>query len=254
MYVNRTYRDLINGGDLKTFRVSVKETDLHISVDPASCNSLLERRVEKLVLALRYDLEEYIAVDPDFKTTLNPHPLVPGAPPIAQTMARAANRAGVGPMAAVAGAFAEYVGRDLSTVCSQVIVENGGDIFLSSTGVRRAAIFAGSSPFSHRLAIELTSDRMPLGVCTSSGTVGPSLSLGRADAAVIVAYSAALADAVASAAGNVVQNPGDVKKGVEVAKSIPGVLGAVIIKEDQLSAWGEFKLVPIMPGKSATDK
>lgn len=103
--------------------------------------------------------------DPDFKLTLSPHPVLPGAPVIAEAMAASANLAGVGPMAAVAGAFAEFVGRDLMKVCAEVIVENGGDI-------------------------------------------------------------------AASAAGNVVQTKKDVKNGVEIAKSTPGVLGAVIIKGD----------------------
>lgn len=248
MYVNRTYRDSLDAGDLRVFRVVVKETDLQISVDPASYDIQLEKRVERLILTLRYDLEDYITLDPEFKETLRPHLLGPEAPPIAKTMAKAANLAGVGPMAAVAGCFADYIGRDLMEVCSDVIVENGGDIFISSTSNRRIAIFAGNSPFSNRLALEITSDKMPVGVCTSSGTVGPSLSLGKADAAVIVSPSAALADAAASAAGNVVQYAGDVTKGVEVAKSIPDVLGAVIIKDDQLAAWGGYELVPVVPG------
>ena len=247
MYVNRTYRDSSGTGDLRSFRVVVKETDLHISVDPASYNLQLEKRVERLILILRHDLEEYIALDPEFKATLRPHLLAFEAPPIAQIMARAANLAGVGPMAAVAGAFAEYIGRDLMEVCSDVIVENGGDIFISSNINRRIAIFAGKSPFSNRLALEIPSDKMPVGVCTSSGTVGPSFSMGKADAAVIISASAALADAVASAAGNVVQNSRDVTKGVEVAKCITDVLGAVIIKDDQLAAWGEYKLEPVLP-------
>jgi len=249
MYVNRTYRDSLGAGDLRVFRVVVKETDLQISVDTKSYNVQLKKRVERLILALRHDLEEYIALDPEFKATLLPHVLGSEAPPIAQTMARAANLAGVGPMAAVAGAFAEYIGRDLMKVCSDVIVENGGDVFIFSTINRRIAIFAGKSPFSNRLALEIPYDKMPVGVCTSSGTVGPSLSMGKADAAVIVSPSAALADAVASAAGNVVQISVDVTKGAEVAKRIPDVLGAVIIKDDQLAAWGEYKLVPVLPNK-----
>lgn len=244
MYVNRTYRNNMAHG-LKSFRTCVKETDLFISVDEESFSNELARRVEKKIIALRYDLEGYIERDPELKVTLNPHMLLPGAPGIAQTMAIAANTAGVGPMAAVAGAFAEYVGRDLMEVCAEVIVENGGDIFMSSTQNRLAGIFAGDSPFTGRIAIEIPAAKMPLGVCTSSGTIGPSLSLGKADAAIIIARSTALADAAASAAGNVVQTKNDVETGVEVAKKIPGILGAVMIKDDQLAAWGEFKIVRV---------
>lgn len=242
MYVNRTYRDNVAKG-LMSFRTCIKETDLFISVDKESFSDKLSRRVEKRIMALRYDLESYIDKDPDFKLTLNPHPVLPGAPVIAEAMAASANLAGVGPMAAVAGAFAEFVGRDLMKVCAEVIVENGGDIFMYSTRNRLAGVFAGDSPFTGKIAIEIPAVVMPAGVCTSSGTVGPSLSMGQADAAIIIAGSAILADAAASAAGNVVQTKKDVKNGVEIAKSIPGVLGAVIIKGDQLAAWGEFNIV-----------
>ncbi len=247
--MNRNYRNALSREDLKSFRVSVRETDLYISIDHASFYPGLEKKVENLVLALRYDLETYIALDPEFKTTLQPHMLAPQAPPIAQTMAVAGNAAGVGPMAAVAGAFAEFIGRDLLKTCSEVIVENGGDIFMGSTRERLAAVFAGASPLSNRLAVVIPPDKMPLGICTSSGTVGPSLSFGKADAAVILSRSAALADAAASAAGNVVQKAGDVKKGIKAAKKISGVLGAVIIKDDQLAVWGDFNIVPVSSGK-----
>ena len=249
MYVNRTYRDTTGNADLKRFRVSVKETDLYLGVDLASYSPDLEKRVENLVLALRHDLENYIALDGEFKTTLIPRVLAPGAPPIAVLMAKAANLAGVGPMAAVAGAFAEYVGKWLLETCSEVIVENGGDIFMASTKKRLVGVFAGASPFSGRLAVEIPPDKMPVGICTSSGTVGPSLSFGKADAAIIIAHSAALADAAASAAGNVVQDAKNVKKGIAVAKKIPGVLGAILIKDDQLAVWGDFNISPVHSGQ-----
>ena len=245
MNVNRTYRNRMHNDDLVSFTVAVRETDLFISIGSDNWSPEIPKEVEKLVHSLRFDLEKYIEFDPEFKTALNPHPLAPGAPLIARTMAQAANTAGVGPMAAVAGAFAELVGKFLLKLSSDVIVENGGDIFIGSTKTRRAAIFAGASPFSNLLAVEFPPERTPLGICTSSGTVGPSLSFGKADAAVIMANSAALADAVASAAGNVVHSPGDVKKGIKIAKGFKDVLGAVIIKDDQLAAWGGFDLVPI---------
>lgn len=245
MYVNRTYRSALSASDLTNFRVCVRETDLYISVDTKSYSPELEKKVENLILTLRYDLETYIITDPEFKTTLVPHVLAPGAPAIAQIMAATANIAGVGPMAAVAGTFAQLVGTELLNSCTDVIVENGGDVFMACNHPRLAGIFAGQSPFSGRLALEIPPDRTPLGVCTSSGTVGPSLSLGKADAAVIISRSAALADAAASAAGNAVQKARDVKKGIEIAQGIPGVLGAVLIKDDQLAVWGEFNLVPV---------
>jgi len=242
MYVNRTYRDNIAKG-LKSFRTCIKETDLFISVDAESFGKELVQRVEKKIMALRYDLENYIERDPDFKVTLEPHVILPGAPAIVQTMAAAANSARVGPFAAVAGTFAEFIGQDLKKVCNEVIVENGGDVFISSAQNRLAGVFAGDSPFTGKIAVEIPATKMPLGICTSSGTVGPSLSLGKADAAIVISCSTALADAAASAAGNAVQTKNDVKNGVEAAKAIPGVLGVVIIKGDQLAIWGDFNII-----------
>ncbi len=248
MYVNRTYRNSLKNKDLKSFHVSVKETDLYISLNCQSFTEEIIAFVEKLVLKFRYDVEAYIETDPEFKTTFTPHVVLPGAPPIVRTMAFAANLAGVGPMAAVAGTFAEYIGRELLKISPEVIVENGGDIFLATERKRLISIFAGKSKFSNKLALEVSPEQTPVGICTSSGTVGPSKSFGKVDAAVIIAASAALADAAASAAGNVVQTSKDVKKGIEVARALPDILGALVIKDDQMAAWGEFKIVPVSSG------
>lgn len=249
MYVDRTYRKSLKHKDLESFRVSVKETDLYISIDCQSYKPEIAAFVEKLVLQLRFDLETYIQADQEFKTTLNPHVVLPNAPPIVRTMAFAANLAGVGPMAAVAGTFAEYIGLELLKMSTEVIIENGGDIFIATEKKRLVSVFAGKSQFSNRLAVEVSPGQTPIGICTSSGTVGPSLSFGKADAAVIFAASAALADAAASAVGNVVQTAQDVKKGIEVAQALPDILGALVIKDNQMAAWGDFIIVPLASGK-----
>lgn len=240
----RVYRSSMSSGDRVTFECKVKETDLFVAVDGDSFSEDLPALVEKRVLYYRVLLEDYIKKDPDFACTLQPHLLAAEAPPMALAMVRAGNMAGVGPMAAVAGAFAEFVGLDLLKRVKQVTVENGGDIFLKTDDAARILVLAGDSPLSGKLALELPPSKDPYGVCTSSGTVGPSLSLGRADAAVIVSPSAPLADAVATAAANRVQTVGDLAAAVEFASSVPGVTGVVLIKDDKLAAWGNLKLVP----------
>ncbi|MEW6771796.1 MAG: UPF0280 family protein [Bacillota bacterium] len=240
----RTYRALFQEDDLAHFEVKVKETDLHIGVRAERFDPDLVWLVEKTVKEERKRLEAYIEKDPVFLKTLVPHHLLPNAPTLAAAMADAAAAAGVGPMAAVAGAFADLVGRLLTRYSRDVVVENGGDIYLKSTRKRRVGIFAGESPLSNRVAIEIPPEMTPLGVCTSSGTVGHSLSLGRADAAVILAASATLADAVATATGNLVQTAADIEKALAFARTIPGVTGAVIVVGDHLAAWGKLKLVP----------
>ena len=146
-------------------------------------------------------------------------------------------------MASVAGVIAEFVGRDLLKYSDEVIVENGGDIFIKSKKKRILGIYAGNSPISNKLAIEIEGEKTPLGICTSSATVGPSLSFGKTDATVIVSKSAALADACATAIGNRVKEPGDIKSALEFAKKIKGVQGILIIFRDKLGAWGDIKIV-----------
>lgn len=244
-YLKRTYRSLFRQDDLVHFQVVVRQTDLDIGVRRERFSPELASWVEKLVRELREPFERYIKEHPAFLHSLEPCETLAGAPPIAVDMAQAAYLAGVGPMAAVAGAFAQYTGRALARRSKDVIVENGGDIYLRSTRQRKIGIFAGSSPLSNRIALEIKPEETPLGICTSSGTVGPSLSLGRADAAVILSPSAILADAVATAAGNMVKDSGDVQQAAEFATAIEGVTGAVIIKDDRLAACGKLKLVPL---------
>jgi ApbE superfamily uncharacterized protein (UPF0280 family) len=167
---------------------------------------------------------------------------MPGAPEIVLDRTDAARICDVGPMAAVAGAVAERVGRELLAETGEVLVENGGDIFIYTMLPRVAAIFAGESPFSGKLGIRIKQLSQPIGLCTSSGTVGPSLSFGKADAAIVLANSAALADAAATALGNRVQEPGDIERALELLEMIPGVLGGAVIMGEHLGAWGEVEL------------
>ncbi|MDW7650353.1 MAG: UPF0280 family protein [Bacillota bacterium] len=238
----RSYRQNMQPAGFAGFACKIKETDLQIFVDQKSYTPELAVFCEQRVLYYRTLLEDYLRGDAEFGTTLQPYLAAPDAPPLVLAMIRAGNLAGVGPMAAVAGTFAECVGRDLLQHVQQVIVENGGDIFLRTEKAVCIAVFAGSSPFSNQIALELPAAPAGLGVCTSSGTVGPSLSFGKADAAVIVARSAPLADAVATATANHVQSAEDLDTALAYAKSIPGVDGALLIKDDKLAAWGKIKL------------
>ncbi len=248
-YVERTYRSAARSPDLFGFTVRVKKTDLYVAVD-RSLEASAERQTRKVVECveqLTAELERYILRDPAFLTALLPHPAAPDAPLVARVMADAATLVGVGPMAAVAGAFAERVGCELMDESGEVIVENGGDVFIRTSRVRKVAIFAGESELSGRLAIVVRPSAEPKGICTSSGTVGPSLSLGRADAAVAVAGSVPLADAAATALGDLVRDRRDIPRALDFAKGIPGLAGAVIVKGGSLGAWGEVELAEIPP-------
>ena len=213
----------------------MKETDLYIRAQ-----SYLKDEALAAVKRCRTEIESYIVRQPDFLTTLVPIDLLPAAPPLVATMADAARKVGVGPMAAIAGAIAEAVGRELMQWSPEVIIENGGDIFISSGKPRTIGVFAGDSPFTGKLAVEL--DAGAFGVCTSSGTVGHSLNFGNADAVMILSPSTALADAAATAVSNAVKTAADIPAAIELAQSIEGVTGVLIVIGDKLGVWGEVKL------------
>ncbi len=242
MYQPRTYRHQIKDKDLISFNVVVKETDLYIR---ASTN--LKRKAVKLVLKYRNILEKYIEHYPPFLTSLEPIFIGGDAPNIVKEMAEATEKVGVGPMASVAGAIAEFVGNELLAFSPEIIVENGGDIFLKSLRKRTIGIYAGKSSLSGKIGLEVSEGDTPLGICTSSGTVGYSLSYGKADAAIVLSKSAILADAAATAMGNLIAQPDDISKGIEFAKGIDGLRGVVIIKGDNMGLWGEVKISRTFP-------
>ena len=237
MYEPRTYRHWIKGQDLISFNVVVKETDLYIR---ATTN--LKRKALKLVLKYRNTLERYIERHPSFVTSLEPFSAADDAPDIVKSMSESARKVGVGPMASVAGAIAEFVGNELSAFSSEIIIENGGDIFLKSLKKRLIGIYAGKSPLSGKIGLEINGQDTPLGVCSSSGTVGHSLSYGKADAVIVLSKSATLADAAATAIGNLIVKHSDIPKGIEFAKGIDGLLGVIIIKDDKMGLWGKVKI------------
>lgn len=240
MYEPRLYRHWIKGKDLVFFNVTVQETDLYIRA-----RRNLKRKTLKAVLKYRALLERYIERHPEFLTTLEPFWADNDAPQIVRAMAEAASVVNVGPMASVAGAIAEYVGKELLSSSPEVIVENGGDIFLKTSERRSIGVYAGESPFTGKIALEIQPEETPLGVCTSSGTVGHSLSFGRADACIVLSPSTPLADAAATAIGNLIREDDDIPQGIDFARGIEGLKGVAIIKGERIGIWGEVTILPV---------
>jgi len=240
MHRPRFYRHWIKDSGLISFNVVVEQTDLYIR----SQRNLRDKALNS-VLKHRGSLEAYIRHHPLFLTTLDAYQAEAEAPAIVKEMARVSQLTGVGPMAAVAGAIAEAVGRDLLAFSPEIIVENGGDIFLKISRKRLVGIYAGQSPFTKKIALEILPGETPLGISTSSGTIGHSLSLGSADAVIVLSSSAALADAAATALGNIVKTVDDIPKVIEEAQSIEGLGGVVAIIGDKMSVWGKMRIVPL---------
>lgn len=237
-FVERSYRDFTATERFIPFQVSWRETDLYLK---AKIN--LEKKARDAVLLCRDHIESYISLKPRFKTSLTPLELDPTAAPIVQDMLLSAQITGVGPMAAVAGAIAEYVGRDLLQISPEIIVENGGDIFFAIEQPVVIGLFAGDSPYTNKVGIRIAPEDTPCGICTSSGTVGPSLSFGNADAVTVWANSASLADAAATALGNLVKQPDDVELALETAKQIPDIKGVIVAIRDRIGIWGPMDIV-----------
>jgi len=113
---------------------------------------------------------------------------------------------------------------------------------MKSLEKRTVSIFAGDSPLSGKIGVEIEAEDTPLGICTSSGTVGHSVSYGKADAVVVLSKSASLADAAATAIANLVAVPDDFEKAFRKAEVIEGVSGLLVIKGDKAGAWGNIRL------------
>ncbi len=244
MFANRDYRIKSKRKGLVSFTVTVKETDLHIQ----ACSDLSDLAL-RTVLTHRGYIESYITLDPPFKTSLKPIPIdTPRpAPAIVTEMIRAAKKAGVGPMASIAGAISEFTGQSLLKCSQEVIVENGGDVFFKTDTHTTFTIFAGNSPLSMKIGIRVAPRNTPLGLCTSSGTIGHSKSFGKADAVTVLSSSCTLADAAATALANMVESEKDIRMTIEAGEQIPGVEGILVIKGEKLGAWGDLELVGIAP-------
>ncbi len=243
-YQPRLYRQQFNPARFASFTVQYLETDLWIGVDHDSFRKEIAELALQEVVRLRAALEAYLRRQPLFRTTLVPLKLLPGAPPEAREMAAAAARSGTGPMAGVAGLFAFRTAERIRKkfTLKELIIENGGDFFLLLKEDLLMTVYAGNSPLSEKIGILIPAGETPCGVCTSSGTVGPSLSFGKADAVMVACSSPALADTWATALANRVKTPADIEPVLKYSEHFPEILSRVVICEDQTGIRGNFEI------------
>ena len=237
-YEERTYRSLINKDNLISYNIKIAESDLFISSDTKLTDVAL-----KSLIKHRNSLETYIKNHPEFRTSLLPLSEDNLAPLIVRDMIIKSKICGVGPMASVAGAVSEFVGYDLLNQTENLIIENGGDIFLQSKKNLTVSVYAGKSALSYKVNVLVKPQDLPLGICTSSATVGPSMSFGKADAVCVISKSSTLADAAASAIGNKVKNKKDFNSALDYGMKISGVKGIIIICGKDMGVIGEVELI-----------
>ena len=232
---NRAYRGVMEPEGLNCYRVAIGESDLYVCTEGE-----FESQTSRSLARHRKDLEEYLESHSGFGLSFKPVPATGDAPGIVAEMARAAAFFDVGPMASVAGAIAQRVGLDLLNFSSQVIVENGGDIFMAGGSQRRVRVFAGEG--APAIDIEFIDSPGGTGLCTSSATIGPSVSLGTADAVAVLAPTATLADAAASAFGNMVYSAEEIGDVLDRASEHSEVLGIVVVAGGSVGVWGGLEI------------
>ncbi len=193
------------------------------------------------IVRQRRILEDYIERDPAFGRSFEPVELLAEAPEVARRMDEAARLVGVGPMAAVAGIMAEFAAvAGIEAGAKEVIVENGGDVYLRAAGPVVIGLHPGTAELVGQLAFSIEADDTPIAICSSSGKMGHSTSLGRCDLATVVAKDAALADAAATRAANLVRTVEEINPALERIAAIEGVDGVLIVKNDRIGLAGRL--------------
>ena len=243
-YKERSYRSRFSGDERRWFCVKFLESDLWIGVDNGSYSQSMEADVYAMLVELRRTMDAYLLLDPQYKASLTPYDAGLEAPAILKDMSKVSHKTGIGPMSAVAGAVAlrvaEFIKEHFGV--KEVIVENGGDIYAEALSDMDIAVFAGQSPLSEKIGLHIPAISFPLGICTSSGTVGPSLSLGRADAVMIVCRDVLLADSYATAMANRIRTVNDLQPVIDRITNTPDILGAIAVKDDRMAICGQFDM------------
>jgi uncharacterized protein len=223
------------------FQAVIEETDLLVVAEQDLTAEVLD-----IVRTLRGQLKAHIGLNPEFLTSFVPVDVPAGAPEIVRLMDGAARPFGVGPMAAVAGTIAQLVADNLCRLSPNILVENGGDTFIHSTRER----IVGLLPFPDQdmiLGLKLSPKDFPCSLCSSSATIGHSISFGRGDLVVVRSRSGPLADAAATALANVLRGKKDLCRVLETAKRLKqkGIQGVFAQCGEDIGVWGGMELVEI---------
>lgn len=247
----------MNRERFRFFHVIHHESDLLVGVPHQGFHSSMEHCIKNELIRLRQILIDYSKKDPLFFTSLDPldiyiPPLETDSPTGREEaqeivmMLSCGHKTGTGPMAAVAGLFAQEVGRSMteSFGLKEVVVENGGDLYLRNETDLVSVIHAGDSVLSDKMAFVVPPGEW--GICTSSGKMGHSYSRGLADAVTVISHSAPLADSWATAIANLVNNPADIEQALDSVAGVEEIQGVAIIIGDRVGIRGniEVKLLP----------
>jgi len=244
LFEKRTYRTQFNTDRFEGFELKYLETDVWIGIDPGSFDPRMKEMALAKLTSLRRTLDDYIQKEPFFKKSLKPFQPSDFAPQEAVEMASAAEKAGIGPMSAVAGLFAREIGNEIrqNFPVKEMLIENGGDMYVLLHNELLLSVFAGDSILSERIGLLIPPQEDGFGICTSAGTEGPQLSYGKADAVVVICNDVLLADAMATALGNLVKSPDHVEKVIRKAENFSEIQSLLLICEDKIGVKGENEM------------
>lgn len=238
LYIDRSiYRKNISIKGKYCYRLKYKYTDLFITSD----RDIL-KELKSPVLSFYKEIEKIISGDPIFERSLVPVEIKNHYSPFIKKMCYAAGIFGVGPMATVAGAICDRIAESIAHSCRFLMIENGGDIFIKSASGVKVGLYSSSSYFLDRLNVEFDAEQTPCGICSSSGSMGHSLSLGSSDLVTIMSDSTIQADAAATAVANFIKEQDDIEKAISQYKKNKEIKGMVIIKGDRIGIWGAIQL------------
>ena len=203
------YRNKISAEGRYSFRIDYKYTGLHII-----CDRDIKGELQEPVLSFYRDIESIIAGQADFEKSLAPIKAGKGSPQVIKEMCGAGEVFNVGPMASVAGALCDHLAKSIADRCGFLMIENGGDVYIKSGSPVEVGIFTKNTCFKDKLTLLVEAGQTPCGICSSSGSFGHSLSLGKSDLVTVLSGTAAIADAAATSIANTINSEEDIDKAI----------------------------------------
>ncbi len=234
------------GERFSSFTYRFMETDIWVGFNHISKVSIDEVKdvVDKKCRELHQLFKDYFFISPRFEHAFEPIEVSKEAPQLIRELSENSFKTGVGPMAGIAGAFAEEIGKTIKHKfgLQELVIENGGDIYLDVSSDLRVSLYAGEHPLSNKIQLLIETHDSPLGLCASSGKFGHSKSFGKADLVSIACKNTVLADQYATAFANMVQDGEDIERTLKLASDIPEIYHIAIFINGKFGIGGKLKV------------
>lgn len=234
------YRNKISAESKYSFRLDYKYSGLFII-----CDRDIGSELEEPVRGFYAGIEAVIAGRPAFEKSLVPLKEGDRYPRAVRNMCRAGKIFNVGPMASIAGALCDHLAKCIGRRCNFLMIENGGDVYIKSSSPLEVGIFTKNSYFKDKLTLLIEAGQTPCGICSSSGSFGHSLSLGKSDLVTVLSGTATQADAAATAIANTIKCEEDIDAAITHFKKYSQIKGLIIIKNKRIGLWGRLQLAPV---------